>query len=320
MDFGEILTKAWQTIWKHKILWIFGILAGCSTSSASLSNSFSSDVEMPSTVDPTFQLPPEIERYITSIPDEQWVIFAIGAGIIAILIGLLMAALSSLGITGVVKGTVMAEAAPQRMSFGEVLSAAMPVFPRVFGLSLLFAILLVVILGGSIVAVVFGTIATAGIALLCLLPLLCLLVPVFFLIGVFLNLSYVAIAVDNVSIGEGVSRAWAVIKNNFWNFVLLALILNIGIGLIGGFIVNIPLALASLPLIGLLFASSAQATNTTLITTGLLLLCALPVSLLLNGILTSYLQSAWTLAYERLTNRRRIEPAPVQVYPVPPVS
>ena len=29
-NFGEVLTRAWQIIWKHKVLWIFGILASCS--------------------------------------------------------------------------------------------------------------------------------------------------------------------------------------------------------------------------------------------------------------------------------------------------
>ncbi len=28
-NFGEVLTRAWKTIWKHKVLWIFGILASC---------------------------------------------------------------------------------------------------------------------------------------------------------------------------------------------------------------------------------------------------------------------------------------------------
>ena len=28
-NFGEVLTRAWQIIWKHKVLWIFGFLAGC---------------------------------------------------------------------------------------------------------------------------------------------------------------------------------------------------------------------------------------------------------------------------------------------------
>jgi len=29
MDYGEVLSKAWQITWKYKVLWIFGILAGC---------------------------------------------------------------------------------------------------------------------------------------------------------------------------------------------------------------------------------------------------------------------------------------------------
>src|SRR5512135_2508243 len=29
-NFGEVLSRAWQIIWKHKVLWILGIFAGCS--------------------------------------------------------------------------------------------------------------------------------------------------------------------------------------------------------------------------------------------------------------------------------------------------
>ena len=32
MEIGEVLSRAWQIIWKHKVLWIFGILASCSSS------------------------------------------------------------------------------------------------------------------------------------------------------------------------------------------------------------------------------------------------------------------------------------------------
>jgi uncharacterized membrane protein YgcG len=32
-NFGEVLTRAWKIIWKHKILWIFGILASCARGS-----------------------------------------------------------------------------------------------------------------------------------------------------------------------------------------------------------------------------------------------------------------------------------------------
>ena len=41
INMGEVLTKAWQITWKFKVLWIFGILAGCGENNrASFNNSF----------------------------------------------------------------------------------------------------------------------------------------------------------------------------------------------------------------------------------------------------------------------------------------
>ena len=31
MDFGEVLTRAWQITWRYKGLWVLGLLAGCGT-------------------------------------------------------------------------------------------------------------------------------------------------------------------------------------------------------------------------------------------------------------------------------------------------
>ena len=59
MEFGEVLSRAWQIIWKHKVLWIFGILAGCGTASGGAgSNSgfrYSRPGEMPPFVSNLFQ-------------------------------------------------------------------------------------------------------------------------------------------------------------------------------------------------------------------------------------------------------------------------
>ena len=35
MDFGYVLKRAWQIMWKFKVLWIFGILASCGQASTS---------------------------------------------------------------------------------------------------------------------------------------------------------------------------------------------------------------------------------------------------------------------------------------------
>ena len=38
MDIGDVLSQSWKIIWKHKVLWIFGLLAGCGTASTSTGN------------------------------------------------------------------------------------------------------------------------------------------------------------------------------------------------------------------------------------------------------------------------------------------
>ena len=40
-DFGTILSRAWQIIWKFKVMWIFGILAGCGRNGPSPNNRLS---------------------------------------------------------------------------------------------------------------------------------------------------------------------------------------------------------------------------------------------------------------------------------------
>jgi hypothetical protein len=35
MNIGEVLSRAWKITWKYKVLWIFGILAGCASGGGS---------------------------------------------------------------------------------------------------------------------------------------------------------------------------------------------------------------------------------------------------------------------------------------------
>jgi len=38
MDIGRILSRAWEILWKNKVLWIFGIFAGCASTSGGPGN------------------------------------------------------------------------------------------------------------------------------------------------------------------------------------------------------------------------------------------------------------------------------------------
>jgi hypothetical protein len=190
------------------------------------------------------------------------------------------------------------------MNFGELFSESMPYFWRVFGLSLLiFLIALFVFIPVVFGSVLFGAL-TAGIGLLCLLPLICLLVPLLWALSVVVEQANVAIVLENLGIGDGFRRGWAVVRANIGPILILTLIIFIGSGIVG-FIIAIPIVAAVFPLI---FSVASENTGPIWIT---VICCAIyfPILLVLSGILNAYVQSVWTLTYMRLTRSQDNPPA-----------
>src|SRR5512143_3889920 len=102
VDVGEILITAWRILWKHKVLWVFGILAGCSANGAprlDVNYSFSSgDLNT---------LPPRVQDFINRLPPHPGQVAALVAGIFAVLcvIVILFMALGVLGRIGLISGS-----------------------------------------------------------------------------------------------------------------------------------------------------------------------------------------------------------------------
>ena len=304
-NFGEVLTRAWQIIWKHKVLWIFGILAGCGrgggggSGGGQVSGSGSGDQPFP-------QLEQFFQQIGQWIQDNPWIV-AVFVLLVLVLV-IVSIFLGTIGRIGLIKGTYQAEAGAERLNFGELFSESMPYFWRVFGLSfLIFLIALVVfiplVLGGTLFSAL-----TAGIGLLCFLPVICLLVPLLWALSVVIEQANVAIVLENLSIGDGFRRGWGVVRANVGPILLLTLIIFIGSGVVG-FIIAIPLIAAVLPLI---FSAASNSTGPIWIT---VICCALyfPILLALSGILNAYVQSVWTLTYMRLTANPPQDNPPVAI-------
>jgi hypothetical protein len=203
-----------------------------------------------------------------------------------------------------IRGTYQAERGTERLVFGELFSGSMPYFWRVFGLSLLIGLIFLLIFAPL---VLFGVL-TAGVGFVCLIPLICILIPVGFAITVVIEQANAAIVLENLGIGDGLRKGWNVVRNNIGPMVGLALILFIGAAVIG-FILAIPIIVSVVPLI-----VGAASNNTSPIWIAVVC-CALyfPVLLVLNGILTAYIQTVWALAYMRLTATPPQDNAPVIV-------
>jgi hypothetical protein len=291
MDFGEVLSKAWQIIWKHKVLWIFGILASCGGGSSASSNSgWRSSIE---------QNGWDYQPMINNIPEWQ-IALIVGIILLAVLfLVVLVIFLSTIGRVGMIRGTVQADRGADRLAFGELFSGSLPYFWRVFGLNLIVGLAFALA-----VIIVVVPLAISIIGLVCLIPLICLLVPIGWFVSVLTEQANIAIVTENLSLMDGLKRGYEVLRANLGPMIVMWLILVLGVSLVGGLIIGIPIALIVGPAVIGAFSGNETALGGGLLVSGLCLVAYLPVMIVANGILQSFIRSAWTLTYLRLTGKR----------------
>ena len=303
MDFGEILSKAWKTIWKHKILWLFGVLAGCSANgSGQVSSSYdiksrsSNYQDVPNFLGPDAQH--SIERFLNSLADIQpwvWVVIGLSVLVLILVVSFLSLMVGTLGTTGVIKGTGMADSASEEdkpLSFGAIFKGLKPHYWKVL------LMILIVNVGGFILVMIL------------LIPLLILTVCTFFLAGIlmipigwFINtwvrFTIIAIIEEDLGIMDAVKRAWGLLTKNLGNVAIIFLILGIG-GALVGLVIAVPIILSLLPLIINITVNGVEPVRTTITLTIILFAIAMPVVIFLSGVLRAYILSAWTLTYRRI--------------------
>jgi hypothetical protein len=295
MDFGYVLKRAWEIIWKFKVLWIFGILASCGQASGSGgSNSgyrFSSQES---------NFSPQIERFFNQLnPAIIALLIALGIFIVLALI-VLAILLGTIGRVGLIRGTVKAEQGAERLTFGELWHEGLKYFWRVFGLNLLIGVITFVAILAIVIIMIIPTVFTLG---LCLIPLMCLFIPVMWAVYVVIEQANIALVVENLGIMDAIAHGWQVVRDNIGNMIVMSLILVLGVSLIGGIIIGLPLLIVAAPAVVGAVSGTTDALRNGLLVSGLLFLVYLPILLLLSGILRSYTSSAWTLTYLRLTTK-----------------
>ena len=305
MDFAVVLSRAWQIIWKHKVLWIFGILAGCVNSGGGSGNA---------NVDYMGDIPARVEQFFETTPDWQIATY-IGVAILIILIIIVLAIfLGTIGRIGLIRGARQSDQhMDAKLTFGELFRNSLPYFWRVFLLNLLVGLAIFVVVMVLAIIAILGSVMTLGIGLVCILPVVCLLIPIAWFVTLVVEQSNIAIVLEDLRVLDGLRRGWEVVKSNVGIMVIMWLILTLGVSLIGGFIIALPLILSLGPLVVSLMTGTEEPTKTGLIITIVCVAAYLPVLILLSGIMRSYIETAWTLTFSRLTRQATdstIEPIP----------
>jgi hypothetical protein len=321
MNLGEVLSKAWKIIWKNKILWIFGILASCGRSGGGGGNSnfnFNNNgagKDLFNNGNNPFSngqfpgmeaLSRNLEQFFGSSGAQTWIPIVIGIFCLLFILALVFIFLGTIGRIGLIKGTLLTENGQEPLSFGQVWSASTPYFWRVFLLNLVIGLVVGVAFLILLVPMILLSIATLGIGMLCLIPIICLLVPVGMAINIIIEQANVAMVVEDLGMMDAIKRGWQVCRENIGPVVVVALVILVGGGIIG-FVIAIPMFLVLVPLFIGVFSKDQSILSTGLVTAGVLLCCLIPVITVLEGILTSYIGSVWTLTFLRLTEKKSDE-------------
>lgn len=315
-NFGDVLTRAWQIVWKHKILWVFGILASCGRSGGSFNSNFSSGGGNGGGGQPP-EIPPQMMRWFQTIEQNLATIAVVVLAVVCIL-WFITIFLSSIGKIGLIRGTAQAEGGAASLVFGELFSGSVPYFWRMFGLSLILS-LPVFIIAMAIAVVVVGGIAASGgnetaiVGIVGMMPImigcLCLLVPVMFVLGMIFRQAENAVVLEEMGVLPAIARGWEVFKANLGPIILMAIILGV-LGAVAGFVIAIPIFIIVFPAMFAYMLGGGS--NMPLILMGVCMCIFIPVALILQGIIMAYTESAWTLTYMRLTKPQDAAPAVIE--------
>lgn len=318
-NFGEVLSRAWQIIWKHKVLWIFGILASCSQGGSRFNsgnngrgNGFGTG---------TGNLPPRLQELFMNIEQHAAAYIAVFIAIICV-IWIIAIFLGTIGKIGLIRGASQAEGGEEHLIFGQLFSESTPYFWRMFGLSLVVGLPFLIIIGGLVAVLVVSVIGmsrgsnTGAVGFLGILPVffgcVCFLILISIVVNWIVHQAERAIVLEDSPVLPALSRGWEIFRNNLGPIILMAIILGV-IGFVAGIIIAIPVLVVVVPA-AITFAVGNAQNYTPLIFAGVCLCLYIPVSLLLNGILISYTETVWTLTYLRLTGK----PASSDILPPPP--
>jgi len=311
MDFGAVLKKAWEITWKNKGLWILGILAGCSASGRGNNGQAASGFrgynfgggELPGGRQPEgqFQGLPELERFFSRIDEGTWIAVALVILGVILVLALVALVLGVIGQGGLIAGFARADEG-QTVALGEAFNLGMQNFWKLLGIRVVTwaaGLIVGITVAIGVVAVAIGTL---GIGLLCLIPLVCLLIPLAWGLDAYIILTMVAAVEEGLGVLDAFRKAWELVRANLGPVIVMALILILGGGILSA-VLGVPFIGVVVPAILGFALGSETSIYSGLAVSGLCLVVAIPIFIVLIGVLTTYTTGAWTLTYRRLTGK-----------------
>jgi hypothetical protein len=111
LDFGGTLRRAWQITWKHKVLWIFGILSALAGSRANLNFGGNRGPRFnPNNFNPnTPEAFPQLQRALPNLDQTAIIAIVLGLVCVAAIIAITLYVLHVIGRGGLIGGIQLAD-------------------------------------------------------------------------------------------------------------------------------------------------------------------------------------------------------------------
>lgn len=284
MNISEVLTVSVRKFWKFKVFWLLGGLAVIVMAFYLL-------------VSQLISLPYGQSLFADFLGvTEEWM-FSLLNLTLYFAFSLASFPLLITGMLGIITGVLRAEHEPaEELHFMKLLRAGLPFFWRALGVRLIFVLVPLILIVPLVILVSILAIFTFGLGLLCLLPLLLLFIPVSYTVYGLMELSETAVVAEDLPVFAAISRSWALFKANVWKVLLMALLIYLGIGLLGTIFV-LPFTLPGyLPLFSDLMPSQLSERDFFLLSIALSCV-ALPFYTLAQGIILALQKTAWVETY-----------------------
>lgn len=280
MDYGKLLNRTWQLVWKHKFLILFGVLVALSSSlgtGTSSGTSFHLDAD---SQDVGFSSPPLAAFSDAAIP--FWLaLFLVGVGLI---VALVLWVISTLARGGLIAGAAAADHS-HGTSFSQAWNAGWKRGWTLLGIGIVPAIpgLVLLFLGGfgfwayiSNASTGLGNPAVRNVTLI-LAMLACLVIPVILVLEILRVFANRACMLEGLGVLDAYRRGIEILVDNLGSALILILI-QIAVTVVMAILLIVPGAI--------------------------LALCCLfwPVLLLFQGAVTAYFSTMWTLAWQEWTS------------------
>ncbi|MBX3036671.1 MAG: hypothetical protein KF758_07140 [Anaerolineales bacterium] len=279
-DYGNILTRTFQTTWKHKVFW--GILT------------------IPMLI--SFAMFPVMFLFLYFFEENQTseinALVTLGFFFFTFIIVIAFTVLQVFALSAVTLGIVRAERGEGSLRFMDLLQDSREYFWKQLGVFLIIQLSIGLIFTVFFAFVFAATMVTMGMAALCLQPLIILLTPLSFTaIGV-LEAAHTAVITENLSAWDAVKRGFEIVREHLWKYLILTVIIYFGITIISSFLM-FPMFI---PLMG--FPIFAESGNEMLMGVTALFTCIFfPVMILISVISQVLLKVSLALTYLRLTHK-----------------